>query len=84
MKLISKMDSTHKSGLENKISAYVVLVAAHTSSLSHFFGQNSKFGSSQISAKNVFDALEGSRYARNASQLRPRPCKGIFAAKNTI
>ena len=73
MKLISKVESTYKSRLENKVSACMVLVAPQTSGLSHFFRQNSKFSTTEISGKNIFDALERPRNAKNESQLRSMP-----------
>ena len=48
IKLISEMESTHKVGLANEISAYVVLVVAQTSGLSRFFGEKSKIRFGQI------------------------------------
>ena len=59
IKLISEMESTHKVGLANEISAYVVLVVAQTSGFRVFSAKNRKSGLDKCETKLPLVHLRG-------------------------
>ena len=80
IKLISEMESTHKVGLANQISAYVVLVVAQTNGLSRFFWRKIENQARKNEPKLLFMHLRG----RNGPQFTLNCALGPLVAKNAI